>query len=151
MGVESQDQIRADYLRAMTVDYGKHFIGTLYRWGGNDPSGFDCSGFVVEVLQGVGRLLHGRDYSANDLYGIFKSNIIDHGYAGCLAFWFDDSGKAVHVMLMTDADHVLGAVGGGSTTITAADAIRQNAFLALRPLSYRKGVPVIVDPFKEAL
>jgi hypothetical protein len=151
--VKPQDLIRADYLRAVAVDYAKHFIGTPYRWGGDDPmAGFDCSGFVIEILQSVGILGHGLDFSADALYDIFKHAVVTTlGYAGCLAFWLDDAGRAVHVMLMVDNGHVIGASGGGSATITASDAIRDNAFLKLRPLSYRKGTPVIVDPFRKTV
>ena len=147
--MKQEDLLRADYYRAVAVDYAKHFIGTPYRWGGDDPMvGFDCSGLIVEVLQGIGILPHGRDYSAHDLYTIFKSNIVELGYAGCLAFWFDAAGHAVHVMLMVDDMFAIGADGGGSRTITTEDAIRQNAFIKIRPLDYRKGPRIIVDPFK---
>ena len=147
--MKQEDLVRADYYRAVAVDYAKHFIGTPYRWGGDDPMvGFDCSGLIVEVLQGIGILPHGRDYSAHDLYTIFKSNIVELGYAGCLAFWFDAAGHAVHVMLMVDDMFAIGADGGGSRTITTEDAIRQNAFIKIRPLDYRKGPRIIVDPFK---
>ena len=147
------DTVRAAYYRTVAVEYAKHFIGTPYRWGGDDPmAGFDCSGFVVEVLQAVGILPHGHDYSAHDLYTIFKSNTVFPGYQGCLAFWFNSEQTATHVMILLDDEHVLGTIGGGSKTITAADAVRDNAFLAVRPLSYRKPqVPIIVDPFKELL
>jgi len=43
---------------------------------------------------------------------------------------------------------VIGATGGGSATLTEEDAERQNAFCKMRPLGYRKGTPVIIDPFK---
>jgi hypothetical protein len=29
--------------------------------------------------------------------------------------------------------------------------MRQNAFVKMRPLNYRKGTPVIVDPFRKIL
>jgi len=150
--VKPEDHVRSAYRRALAVDYAKHFIGTFYSWGGNDPSGFDCSGFVVEVLQAVGVLPHGKDYSAHDLYTIFKSNVVFLGYQGCLAFWFNAEHTATHVMLLLDNEHVIGTIGGGSHTITAADAVRDNAFLAVRPLNYRRPqVPIIVDPFKEGV
>jgi murein DD-endopeptidase len=140
--------IKAAYLRELAVRYAWTWIGTPYKWGGDDFSSFDCSGLIVEVLQGIGILPHGRDYSAHDLYTIFKSNIVELGYAGCLAFWFDAAGHAVHVMLMVDDMFAIGADGGGSRTITTEDAIRQNAFIKIRPLDYRKGPRIIVDPFK---
>ena len=146
--MKQEDLLRADYYRAVAVDYAKHFIGTPYHWGGDSPmEGFDCSGFIVEVLQAVGKL-QARDYSAHDLYMLFKPNVVVLGYAGCLAFWLDASGHAVHVMLMVDNGHVIGATGGGSATLTEEDAERQNAFCKMRPLGYRKGTPVIIDPFK---
>jgi hypothetical protein len=51
------------------------------------------------------------------------------------------------VMMMIDKDHVIGAAGGGSATTSMESAIRQNAFIKIRPLSYRKGMRVILDPF----
>ena len=145
--MKQEDLIRADYYRAVAVDYAKHFIGTPYRWAGDDPmEGFDCSGFVVEVLQAVGKL-QARDYTADDLYAIFKPNVVALGYAGCLAFWLNDAGRAVHVMLLIDNAHVIGASGGGSGTDDLADAIRQNAFVKMRNINYRKANYKIVDPF----
>lgn len=145
-----ENVLRSAYLRAMAVDYAKHFIGVPYRWGGDDPlAGFDCSGFVVEVLQAVGRLAHGRDYTANDLWTIFKPFQVERGYGGCLAFWFDENGRAKHVELMIDNEFVIGASGGGSRTLTIEDAINQNAFVKMRPLRYRGQNFKIVDPFKE--
>jgi len=139
--------IKAAYLRELAVRYAWTWIGTPYKWGGDDFSSFDCSGFIVEVLQAVGKL-QARDYSAHDLYTLFKPNVVALGYAGCLAFWLDSAGRAVHVMLLIDNAHVIGATGGGSATLTEEDAERQNAFCKMRPLGYRKGTPVIIDPFK---
>lgn len=36
------------------VEYAKNFIGTLYRYGGTSPSGFDCSGFTQYVYKHFG-------------------------------------------------------------------------------------------------
>ena len=147
--MKQEDLIRADYLRAVAVDYAKHFIGTPYHWGGDDPmAGFDCSGLIVEVLQGVGRLAHDRDYTANDLLSIFRPSQVALGYAGCLAFYLDRNGRAEHVVLMIDNAFAIGADGGASGTDTNEEAIARNAFVKIRPLDYRKGPRIIVDPFK---
>jgi len=140
--------IKAAHLRALAVEYAWHWIGTPYVWGGDDFSGYDCSGLVVEILQGVGRLAHGRDYSADALLAIFRPNAVAQPYAGCLKFWLDPSGRAVHVELVIDEGHTIGASGGGSLTTTPAEAVKQNAFVKLRPLTYRSGPSIIVDPFQ---
>lgn len=148
----ASDILQSAYLRAIVVDYAERFIGTPYHWGGDDPmAGFDCSGFVVEVLQAVGILKHGRDYSANNLFELFNLSRVETGYAGCLAFWVTPESGAVHVMLMVDNERVIGAAGGDSGTTTTEDAIQQNAFIKLRPVGYRGGTLIIVDPFKGVL
>jgi cell wall-associated NlpC family hydrolase len=37
-----------------TVGVAMQYLGTPYRWGGSDPSGFDCSGFVMYVYSQMG-------------------------------------------------------------------------------------------------
>ena len=36
------------------VSTAKQYLGVPYKWGGTDPSGFDCSGFVYYVLRSNG-------------------------------------------------------------------------------------------------
>jgi len=43
------------------------YLGTPYVWGGDDPSGFDCSGFVIECLKSAGILNEREDYTAESL------------------------------------------------------------------------------------
>ena len=39
---------------AKIVATAKQYLGVPYKWGGTDPSGFDCSGFVYYVLRSHG-------------------------------------------------------------------------------------------------
>lgn len=38
-------------LRSRVVETAKSFLGTPYRWGGNGPNVFDCSGFTKYVMK----------------------------------------------------------------------------------------------------
>jgi peptidoglycan DL-endopeptidase CwlO len=40
--------------REIMVDRAKSMIGQPYRWGGDAPGGFDCSGLVVYAANGAG-------------------------------------------------------------------------------------------------
>jgi cell wall-associated NlpC family hydrolase len=48
VNANSHSQIRFD--ADSLVAFAKTFIGTPYRYGGNTPQGFDCSGFVSFVF-----------------------------------------------------------------------------------------------------
>ena len=51
------------------------YLGTFYTWGGDDPSGFDCSGLVIECLKSIGVLPRSGDWTANTLSKKFVSVI----------------------------------------------------------------------------
>jgi len=129
------------------VWYLKQWPGTPYLWGGDDFSGFDCSGLILEVLQSVGVLPHGIDMTAHSLYLRFKKNPAKPG-PGHLVFWFRD-GRAIHVEMMVNDMFTIGASGGGHKVKSIKDAIKYNAFVKMRPLEYRGANYKIVDPFKE--
>src|SRR4030042_825630 len=95
------DAIKAQFLRTAAVRYAWGFLGLPYRWGGDDPiKGFDCSGLIVELLQGVGLLPHGTDLTASGLYLRYANRVVAKGYAGCLCLWFNQAGLATHVEIM---------------------------------------------------
>jgi len=134
--------------RELALDYAWRFIGTFYSWGGDDPSGFDCSGFVIEVLKSVGKLPRKGDWTAAGLYEHFKSVAVGEPREGCLVFWHAGD-KIIHVEMCVDSERSLGASGGGSKTLTREDAIRDNAFIKMRPFASRTNIYGFVDPFKE--
>lgn len=133
----------------LALDYAKHFVGTWYSWGGDDPSGFDCSGFVLEVLKSVGLFPRRGDTTAQGLYDRFKDKGTQNPSEGCLAFFGKATSKIIHVEFVIASIggviFTLGASGGGSKTKTKDDAIRDNAFIKVRPL--RNDVIAYVNPF----
>ena len=143
------------YYRAKAVEYIQHWIGTPYSWGGDDFSSFDCSGLVVEVLKSIGKFYDYEDYSADALYQKYKDNPA-RPFSGCLVFWFNQGGKAVHVGMMIDKYFLIHASGGGSKVKTVSDAIDKNAYVMMRELQkvarFRQGHYgqdyKVVDPFE---
>lgn len=121
------------------------YIGTWYSWGGDSPDGFDCSGLVIEILKSADELSRRFDATADRLYGMFTE--VEHPYEGCLACYLNSDGKCVHIEYCIDEHTTIGASGGYSATKTKEDAIKHNAFVKVRPINYRRGEVVFVDPF----
>lgn len=124
-----------------------HFLGTPYKWGGDDPmKGFDCSGFVIEILKSVGKLPRRGDWTANTLRNMFNDREVGKPYAGCLVFYGSER-RATHIEFMLDEALAIGASGGGSRTKTEQDAVDQNAYIKVRPFDGRSDVIGFVDPW----
>ncbi len=133
--------------RDMALKIAFSYIGTPYVWGGDDPSGFDCSGFVIECLKSVGSLPRRGDWTAAALWHYFPIKPAN-GKAGDLAFWANmQGGRIIHVEMCVNEDLAIGASGGGSRTKTRQDAIRDNAFIKIRPIDSRKYLYGFANPY----
>lgn len=127
------------------------FLHQPYRWGGDDPmAGFDCSGLVQELLA-ILNLDPVGDQTADALMKFFLNPALgkiverDEYETGCLAFYGVD-GRITHVAMMFDPWTILEAGGGGSKTLTLQDAINQNAYVRLRPVTRRKDLVCVIRP-----
>lgn len=131
------------------IQYALQFVGLPYKWGGDDPIlGFDCSGFVQELLAAVG-LDPAGDQTAQALYDIFKSKA---GSAmvqdeGSLLFFGKSVKEITHVAFAITPLLMIEAGGGGSKTNSAQDAAAQNAYLRIRPISRRSDLVASIRPF----
>lgn len=110
--------------------------------------GLDCSGLVIESLQGVGRFPVKDDTTANGLYEYFidRGPLVKIPMPGCLVFYFKN-GRAYHVGIYLTKGLYITADGGRRSTISEEIAALQNAFVKLRPVSSRPD-PIFVDPFE---
>ena len=114
------------------------WVGTPYRWGGDDPSGIDCSGLVQECLESVGKNPPGGDKTADGIYRAMlnyrKSSNLDKGSI----LFFGSEDKITHIAIAIDRTFMIEAGGGGSKTNTMQDAWAHNAWVRLRPITTRK-------------
>lgn len=140
--------------REIALKLAWHWVGLWYTWGGDDPiAGFDCSGFVIEILKSVGLIPRKMDLSADGIYYHFRDLGVGTSKPGpCrLAFWKDaGAAKIRHVEFCIGGRYTIGASGGGSKVKTIEDAIKANAFIKVRPLNTHVGSGnslMFVDPF----
>lgn len=115
------------------------YLGTPYVWGGDDPSGFDCSGFVLECLKTVGLVKEEEDFTADSLFQKLLPFAVDKPQQSALLFSLDQSGHAFHVVICLDEHFQIGASGGGSKTTDSISAWRDNAYIKIRPIREERG------------
>ena len=123
------------------------YLGTPYVWGGDDPSGFDCSGFVMECLKSAGLIGEHEDHTADSLMRKFAVHTIQSPTEGALLFTLNEAGKATHVVICLDDQFQIGASGGTSRTSDVIAAWRDNAYVKIRPIRLISGRHRLVDPF----
>jgi len=123
------------------------YLGTPYIWGGDDPSGFDCSGFVIECLQTAGLLREYKDLTADGLLNLYGQSHVSSPRSGVLIFRLGTDGRAKHVSIALDRHFAISASGGGADTTNTNFAWRDNAFVKIRPIEPDRSTFIFADPF----
>jgi cell wall-associated NlpC family hydrolase len=122
-------------------------IGIPYKWGGDNPSGFDCSGFVIECLRSAGLIDDRLDFTADGLLVRFSDAEIAEPRRGALMFVANEQGQACHVAICLDEHFQIAASGGNHDTLTVADAWRDRAWVKIRPIPANHLRLKFIDPF----
>lgn len=104
------------------VSYARSFVGRVpYVWGGNTPSGWDCSGFVAYVYNHFGVPMH-----QPTTYEEYQGSIVGPPYrTGDMLFW-GARGATYHVALALDSNTLVMAANPSRGTV-------QQAISAWRP------------------
>lgn len=140
--------------REIALKVAWKYLGKWYLWGGDNPQGFDCSGFVIECLKSAGVLPVKGDWAASGLWYRFAAkHLTKEPKAGVLVFFrklTDPAQKIVHVEMCINDELSIGAMGGGVRIRTVADAFAHDAFIKIRNFKEKDNLVVhgYVDPFK---
>lgn len=81
------------------VDYAKKQLGVPYEWAGEDPGGFDCSGFTSYVLKEFNKDIPRR---AEDQYKASKKIRQSNAQKGDLVFFNNGSGVSHVGMIVSE-------------------------------------------------
>ena len=92
------------------------YLGTPYVWGGESEKegGFDCSGFVFNVLRDSGYNVP-RD-TAQGYFNRFKANRIYSVESSALLFFGKSTNKITHIAIAIDNTFMYESIGGRLNT-----------------------------------
>lgn len=138
----------------LAIEYAKSFIGKPYIWAGNgsckgsDPTyygkaggGFDCSGFVLEILWAFGAYV-GGDTTAQNLFNYARKSWTKSASneKGSIAFFGKSASAITHVTFCIGNNLMIEAGGGGSGCKTAETS---TGFVRIRPITNRKDLVAV--------
>ena len=128
----------------MIAAYLMSFIGVPYMWAGNNPlTGFDCSGLICEGLRAHGFIF--ADMNSQGLYNFFlKQGKRSQLAPDSLLFFGKSRDEISHIAMAIDESTMIEAGGGNETTTTLSAAKAANAFVRVRPITYRKDLVAVL-------
>ncbi|MBS1634564.1 MAG: C40 family peptidase [Bacteroidetes bacterium] len=91
------------------IDTAFLFLNAPYLWGGRNPFGIDCSGFVQLVYKLNGYKLPRDAYQQVEMG--HPLSFVEEAQAGDLAFFDNEEGRIVHVGIVLDEQRIIHASG----------------------------------------
>jgi murein DD-endopeptidase len=119
--VKSGEQVRADNATAqLAAEYARGLIGKPYKYGGNSPAGFDCSGLVQYSYALAGLAVpRTTDLQRQSSVAIDSQSL----RAGDLIFFDQEGKKSSHVgIYIGDARFVHAPSSGKRVRVDSLDA-----------------------------
>jgi len=113
------------------------WVGTPYIWGGDDPSGIDCSGLVQECLKSIGKNPPGGDKTADGIYRAVRDYRRSGTPSKGALLFFGAEDRITHTAIAVDRTFMIEAGGGGSKTASVDAAWAHNAWVRVRPIDSR--------------
>lgn len=102
-------EISGDIKPENVVKSAIRFLNTPYLWGGRNPMGMDCSGFVQVCFKMIGHKLP-RDASQQINLGR-GIDFIDEAKPGDLAFFDNKDGEIIHVGIIISNNKIIHCSG----------------------------------------
>lgn len=129
------------------IEYAKTFLGIRYQWGGKTPmGGFDCSGFVEELMSSVGLLGNEID-SAQMIYDLLSPKAMSSNKGpGALIFFGASVKQITHIGFMINDYQMIEAGGGTAAVKDLETAIEHSSFVKIRPITHRNDCVAIFMP-----
>ncbi len=129
--VESDDSEKDLYFkeRDQIVDYAKKQLGVPYVWSGNDPNGFDCSGFTGYVLKEFGKDLPRRAVDQHESSRKIKEKNV---HKGDLVFFDNGSGISHVGMIVSEKGKPLVMIHASSSKGVIITEIEQSDYWLTR-------------------
>jgi cell wall-associated NlpC family hydrolase len=137
------------HLRQAVIRLARTAQGIPYIWGGGSPAvGFDCSGFIIWLLQ-IGGASGPGDWTAQALHDQLRAGCAGIPFApnpGAVAFYGNSPSHITHCMLCVGDGQVIGASGGGSKNLDRDFSLNNGAKVKQRQLHYRADLIDICNP-----
>lgn len=100
------------------IECAKKYLGKPYVWGGesDEEGGFDCSGFVDNVLSDAGIVKQFKRFTAQSLYNSKVGRKVSKPLEGDIVFFGSDAKNVTHVAIYAGNGKIYESKGGKANT-----------------------------------